>query len=54
MLEEFTLIGTRDRLVPEFRRRCGGLYSTVLLDLPASVWEDDDWIRETVAELKRG
>jgi probable F420-dependent oxidoreductase len=50
MLAEFAVIATYDDFVTEFGRRCGGLYDSVLLDLPASGWKD----RDALAEIVRG
>ena len=37
MLAEWAIIGTWDELVPKLRARCGGIFSTLLLDLPAAL-----------------
>lgn len=52
MLEEWAVIATRDNFVARLKEQSEGLFSTVLLDLPAAFWGDDDWVRETVARLK--
>ena len=52
MLEEWAIIGTWDELVPKLRARCGGLFSTLLLDLPAPLRADADRVREIVAALR--
>jgi len=50
MLAEFAVIATYDNFVAEFGNRCGDLYSSVLLDLPASIWKE----REVVTEIVQG
>lgn len=52
MLDEWAIVSTADDLAATIRDRCGGLYSAVLLDLPASLRRDRDWVRETVAALQ--
>jgi probable F420-dependent oxidoreductase len=53
MLHEFAIVGTRDALVPGLRDRCTGLFSTVLLDLPPRLREDEDWVAETVKAVQK-
>lgn len=52
MVNEWAIVGTLDQLVPALRERCDGLFSTVLLDLPAELRRDHDWVTETVAALQ--
>lgn len=52
MLDEWAITGTSGELVAKVRRRCADLFSTVLLDLPAGLRRDDDWVTETVAALQ--
>jgi hypothetical protein len=52
MLDEWAIIATADDFVAQVEEKCGGLYSTILLDLPGSLRDDDDWVRETVGRLK--
>jgi probable F420-dependent oxidoreductase len=52
MLDEWAVIATADQLSARIRERCEGLFSTVLLDLPGDLWNDDDWLRETVSRLQ--
>lgn len=51
MLDEWAITGTWDELVPKLRARCGGIFSTLLLDLPATLRADADRVREIVAAL---
>jgi probable F420-dependent oxidoreductase len=51
MIEEFAIIGTYDELVSKVRDRCGGLFSTVLLDLPRKLREDGARMREIIQSL---
>ena len=52
MLEEFAIIARADGLVDEVRRRCAGLFPTVLLDLPPVLRADQDWVQATVRALQ--
>ena len=52
MLDEWAIVATADDFVERTRERCRGLFSTLLLDLPAELRADDDWVRETVAGLR--
>jgi hypothetical protein len=51
MLDEWAITGTWDELVPKLRARCSGIFSTLLLDLPAALRADADRVREIVAAL---
>lgn len=51
MLEEWALIGTADDLVSLVKKRCTGIFSTVLLDLPPALRAKEDWVRATVKAL---
>lgn len=51
MLAEWAVIATHDRLATEVRRRCDGVFSTVLLDLPHDLAADDDLVRDIVRSL---
>ncbi len=51
MLEEWAVVATSDQLADRLAERCGGLFSTVLLDLPPALAADDDWVAATVAAL---
>jgi probable F420-dependent oxidoreductase len=52
MLAEFAVIATYDEFVAEYERRCGDLFSSVLLDLPGSIWKRRDAVAEMVAGLR--
>ena len=51
MLAEWAVIATHDRLAEELRKRCDGIYSTVLLDLPGDLARDEDRVRDIVRTL---
>ena len=53
MLEEWAVIATHDRLAEVVRERCAGLFTTVLLDLPPGLRDDDARLREIVDYLHR-
>jgi probable F420-dependent oxidoreductase len=53
MLEEWAIVGTRDELVAKLRERCTGLFTTLLLDLPAALRRDEDWVADTIDALHR-
>lgn len=53
MLEEFAIVATYDALVPTLRKRCGHLFTTVLLDLPPALRRDEARVRKIVADLHR-
>ena len=53
MLAEWAVIATHDRLADEVRRRCDGIFSTVLLDLPGDLARDEDRVRDIVRTLHR-
>jgi probable F420-dependent oxidoreductase len=52
MLEEFAIVGTYDELARKVKQRCGGVFSTMLLDLPPGLREDDDRVQEILRELR--
>lgn len=52
MLDEWAIVATADDLATQIRARCAGLFDTVLLDLPARLRRDHDWVAETVATLR--
>lgn len=52
MLDEWAIVATKDTLTSRVTERCTGLFDTVLLDLPADLARDDDWVAETVARLQ--
>jgi len=51
MLAEWAVIATHDRLAAEVRKRCAGIFSTVLLDLPGDLARDEDRVRDIVRTL---
>ncbi len=53
MLQELAIIGTYDELVPQLKERCAGLFSTVSLDLPPQLRNDDVRVREMIQALRR-
>jgi probable F420-dependent oxidoreductase len=53
MLREWAIVATWDRLAAEVKRRCAGIFTTVLLDLPAGFRDDDGRVRALVADLHR-
>jgi len=53
MLAEWAIIATYDQLADEVRKRCDGIYSTVLLDLPGALARDEDRVRSLVEDLHR-
>ena len=54
MLEEWAIIATYDDFAKAVKRRCNGLFSTVLLDLPPGLRSDEDRVKSIVAELHAG
>ena len=52
MLEEWAVIATHDQLAEKLRERCTGIFSTVLLDLPASLSKDEARVSEIVRMLR--
>jgi len=54
MLDEWAVSCRKEDLAATLLDRCGGLFSTVLLDLPPALRRDEDWLRETIATLQRG
>jgi hypothetical protein len=52
MLDEWAISATWDELAPRLVERCRGLFSTVLLDLPAPLRAEEDRVREIVAALR--
>ena len=52
MLDEFAIVGTYDTLAEQLRRRCGGVFDTVLLDLPSELRRDRDRVQEIVRSVR--
>ena len=53
MLQEWAIVGTYDKLAPLLKQRCAGIFSTLLLDLPRRLREDDARVRETIQALRQ-
>jgi probable F420-dependent oxidoreductase len=53
MLDELAIIGTYDDLVPRLTARCGGIFSSVTLDLPAPFRQDKARVREVLQALQQ-
>ncbi len=53
MLQEWAIVGTYDELAPQLKQRCAGIFSTLLLDLPRRLREDDARVRETIQLLRQ-
>jgi probable F420-dependent oxidoreductase len=54
MLHAWAIVGTRDELASKLKERCSGVFSTILLDLPPQLREDDGWVRDTIQALRDG
>ena len=52
MLDEWAIVAGSDDLAKSIAERCGGLFSTVLLDLPPALRADNDWVAATVRALQ--
>lgn len=53
MLEEFAVVAVGEELPTRLRDRCLGLFTTVLLDGAAALFEDEDWLRMTLETLQQ-
>ena len=53
MLQEFAIIGSYDDLRPQLRERCGGIFSTVTLDLPPGLRADEARVRALIDALRQ-
>jgi hypothetical protein len=51
MLKEWAIIATYDTLADELRKRCDGIFSTVLLDLPHRLQREEGRVRELLQTL---
>jgi len=51
MLDEWAVIATYDRLAEAIRARCGGLFGSIVLVLPAEARRDGDLLRDIVRRL---
>jgi probable F420-dependent oxidoreductase len=52
MLAEFAIIATYDELVSKVKQRCAGVFSTVLLEFPPRLREDEARVQEIVRALR--
>jgi probable F420-dependent oxidoreductase len=52
MLEEWAVIATYDELARKLKERCGGIFSTVLIDLPSQLRQDESRFKDTVRALQ--
>jgi probable F420-dependent oxidoreductase len=52
MLHEFAIVGTYDQLPTQLRDRCGGVFDTVLLDLPSDLRHDHDRMRDIIRTVR--
>jgi probable F420-dependent oxidoreductase len=52
MLEQFSIIGTYDELVPRLKQRCSDIFNTILIDLPPDLLADQDRVKEIIAQLR--
>ena len=53
MLDEWAVVATYDDFAAKMKQRAEGLFSTVLLNLPADALADADWLQETVRFLQQ-
>ncbi len=53
MLDEWAITATAETLPSAIVERCGGLFSTILLDLPSALRRDEDWVTEVVRTLQK-
>ncbi len=51
MLDEWAVSATWDDLAGKLAARCGGIYDTILLDLPAALSRDEDRVADILAKL---
>ncbi|RLQ21085.1 TIGR03617 family F420-dependent LLM class oxidoreductase [Seongchinamella sediminis] len=52
MLAEWAIVGTCEQFARQVKDRVAGLFDTVLLDLPAEARADEEWLRDTVAQIQ--
>jgi probable F420-dependent oxidoreductase len=52
MLHEFAIIGTYDELVPKLKECCSALFSTVALELPPQLRQDQSRVRGIIQALR--
>jgi probable F420-dependent oxidoreductase len=53
MLEEFAIVAIGDALATELKRRCKGVFTTILLDGAPALQRDPAWVRRTIQELQQ-
>jgi probable F420-dependent oxidoreductase len=53
MLDEWAVVATYDQLAAQLKRRAEGAYTSVLLDLPKALREDEAQVAQIVADLKQ-
>lgn len=53
MLHEWAIVGTYDTLAKQLKERCGNIFDTILLDLPADLRADKDRVREIIRTLRK-
>lgn len=51
MLEEWAIVGTYDELPAKLKARVAGAYSSVLLDLPKALQQDEDRVADIIKQL---
>ena len=52
MIEEWAIIATFDELAAKLEARCTGIFTTLLLDLPARLRADKDRVQDIVRTLQ--
>ena len=52
MLDEWAIVGTYDELAGKLRDKADGAYTSVLLDLPAALREDEERVADIVSALQ--
>jgi len=51
MIEEWAVIATYDELASRLKEKCSGIFSTILIDLPSQLRQDETAFRDTVRAL---
>jgi probable F420-dependent oxidoreductase len=52
MLTEWAVVGSYDELTAKVKQHCGGIFSTVLLDLPPDFRRDEARVKEMIESLR--
>ena len=52
MLEAWAIVATYDELAARLRERCSGIFTSLLLDLPARLAADEDRVHDLVGALR--